>query len=158
MSLIAERCLAHSRRVRSFYYINCLWNVEGPTLRVIFVFLFFLGTALLADTDVTSREQFSRLMPGGLPEKLHYNTDRASLELRADDSNCPIFAHGFFELKINEQGDVTSAKDVTISRSANLKGLTATWVRSILMQIHFRPLKLGSKTTSVHTFASVVCQ
>jgi len=135
-----------------------LWNVEGPILRVIFVFLFFLGTGLLADTDVTSREQFSRLMPGGLPDKLHYNTDRASLELRADDSNCPIFAHGFFELKINEQGDVTSAKDVTISRSANLKGLTATWVRSILMQIHFRPLKLGSKTTSVHTFASVVCQ
>ena len=125
---------------------------------VVLVFLFFLSNGLLADTDVTSREQFSRLMPRGLPDKLHYNTDRASLELRADDSNCPIYAHGFFELKINEQGDVTSAKDVTISRSANFKGLTATWVRSILMQIHFRPLKLGSKTTSVHTFATVVCQ
>jgi hypothetical protein len=133
-------------------------NVEARTLRVIFVLLFLLGKVLLADTDVTSREQFSRLMPGGLPDKLHYNSDRASLELRADDANCPIFAHGFFELKINEQGDVTSARDVNKSRSANLKGLTTTWIRNILMQIHFQPLKLGSKTTSVHTFATVVCQ
>ena len=131
---------------------------EARTLRVIFVFSFLLAKALLADTDVTSREQFSRLMPGGLPDKVHYNPDRASLELRADDNNCPIFAHGFFELKINEQGDVTSARDVNKSRSANLKRLTTTWVRNILMQIHFQPLKLGSKTTSVHTFASVVCQ
>ena len=127
-------------------------------MRVIFVFLFLLGKGLLADTDVTSREQFGRLMPGGLPNKLHYNSDRALLELKADDTNCPIFKHGFFELKINEQGDVTSARDVNKSRSANLKGFTATWVRNILMQIRFQPLKLGSKTTSVHTFATVVCQ
>jgi hypothetical protein len=131
---------------------------EAPTLRVIFVFVFLLGNGLLADTDVTSREQFNRLLPGGLPDKLHYNPDRASLELRADDNNCPLDAHGFFELKINEQGDVTSARDVNKSRSANLKGLTVTWVRNILMQIHFQPLKLGSKTTSVHTFATVICQ
>ena len=126
-------------------------------MRTIFVFLFLLGAELFADTDVTSREQFGRLMPGGLPDKLHYNADRASLELRADEKNCPIFAHGFFELKINERGDVTMARDVSTSRSANLKVLTVTWVKNILMQIHFRPLRLGNKTTSVHTFTTVVC-
>ena len=124
----------------------------------IFVFLFLLGTGLLADTDVTSREQFGRLMPGGLPDTLHYNADRASLELRADDTNCPVYSHAFFELKINSQGEVTKAKDLSTSQSANLKALTVGWVRNLLMQIHFRPLSLGGKTTSVHTFASVVCQ
>ena len=123
----------------------------------IFVFLFFLGVRLFADTDVTSREQFGRLMPGGLPNELHYNADRASLELTAN-KNCPVSAHGFFELKINSQGEVTKARDVNTSQSANLKVLTAAWVRNLLMQIHFRPLSLGGKTTSVHTFASVVCQ
>ena len=127
-------------------------------MRAIFVFLFLLGTGLFADTDVTSREQFGRLMPGGLPNKLHYNADRASLELPADDKNCPVYAHGFFELKINSQGEVIKARDFNTSQSANLKALTGGWVRDLLMQIHFRPLSLGGKTTSVHTFASVVCQ
>jgi hypothetical protein len=128
------------------------------SLRVIVVFLFLFGSVIRADTDVTSREQFSRLMPGGLPDILHYNADRVSLELKADDNNCPISAHGFFELKINDHGDVTTARDVSKSRSANPKVLTAKWVKSLLIQIHFRPLRLGSKTTSVHTFATVVCQ
>ena len=127
-------------------------------MRVIFVFFFLLGTGLFADTDVTSREQFGRLMPGGLPNELHYNADRASLELTADDKNCPVYAHGFFELKINSQGEVTKAKDLNTSQSASLKTLTVGWVKNLLMQIHFRPLSLGGKTTSVHTFASVVCQ
>ena len=117
-----------------------------------------LGTQLPADTDVTSREQFNRLMPGGLPNRLHYNEDRASLELRADDKDCPASEHGFFELNINSQGQVTRVKDMSMSRSGNPKRIAINWVRNILMQIHFRPLKLGSKTTSVHTFASVVCQ
>jgi len=127
-------------------------------VRAIFVFLFLLGTGLSADTDVTSREQFGRLLPGGLPNELHYNADRASLELTANDKNCPVSAHGFFELKINSQGEVTKAKDVNTSQSPNLKALTVGWVRNLLMQIHFHPLSLGGKTTSVHTFASVVCQ
>ena len=126
-------------------------------MRAIFIF-FLLGIGLLADTDVTAREQFGRLMPGGLPNELHYNADRASLELTADDKNCPAYAHGFFELKINSQGEVTKAKDLNISQSANLKALTVDWVRNLLMQIHFHPLSLGGKITSVHTFASVVCQ
>lgn len=124
-----------------------------------FLFLFLLiGTALFADTDVTSQEQFNRLMPGGLPNKLHYNADRASLELGADEKNCPTSAHGFFELNINSHGEVIRARDVSISRSVGPRVMAAKWVRSILMQIHFRPLRLGNKTTSVHTFASVVCQ
>ena len=127
-------------------------------MRAIFVFLFLLGAGLLAETDVTSREQFGRLTPGGLPNELHYNADRASLELTADDKNCPVYAHGFFELKINSQGEVTKAKDLNTSQSASLKTLTVGWVKNLLMQIHFRPLSLGGKTTSVHTFASVVCQ
>jgi hypothetical protein len=93
-----------------------------------------------------------------LPNQLHYNADRASLELRADGQNCPASAHGFFELNINSQGDVTQARDVSRSRSIHPNSMAAKWVRSILMQIHFRPLRLGSKTTSVHTFATVVCQ
>jgi len=117
-----------------------------------------LGTGLLADTDVTAREQFGRLMPGGLPNELHYNADRASLELTADDKNCPVYAHGFFELKINSQGEVTKARDVNTSQSVSLRTLTVGWVKNLLMQIHFHPLSLGGKTTSVHTFASVVCQ
>ena|ERR1700693_3992435 len=125
---------------------------------VIFLVLFLIGTGLFADTDVTSREQFDRLMPGGLPNNLHYNADRASLELRADDKNCPVAAHGFFELNINSQGEVTRARDVSMSRSVNLKFMAVKWVRNILMQIHFRPLRLGSKTTSVHTFVTVVCE
>jgi len=124
----------------------------------IFVFLFLLGTGLFAETDVTSREQFGRLMPGGLPNELYYNADRALLELPADDENCPVYAHGFFELKINSQGDVTKARELDTSRSASLRVLAVAWVRNLLMQIHFRPLSLGGKNTSVHTFASVVCQ
>ena len=121
------------------------------------LFSFFQSPNLSAHTDVTSREQFNRLMPGSLPNELHYNPDRASLELRADDQNCPTSAHGFFELNINSRGEVTGARDVGRSRSIP-KSMTVQWVRNILMQIHFRPLRLGSKTTSVHTFASVVCQ
>ena len=127
-------------------------------MRAIFIFFLLLGSGLFADTDVTAREQFGRLMPGGLPNELHYNADRASLELTADDKNCPAYAHGFFELKINSQGDVTKARDLNTSQSASLKALTVGWVKNLLMQIHFRPLSLGGKTTSVHTFASVVCQ
>lgn len=124
----------------------------------ILVFFFLLATGLFADTDVTSREQFGRLKPGGLPNEIHYNADRAALELTADDKNCPVSAHGFFELKINSQGEVTKAKDLNTSQSANLKALTVGWVRNLLMQIHFHPLSLGGKITSVHTYASVVCQ
>src|SRR5512141_1623656 len=111
--------------------------------------MFLLGSGLFAETDVTSREQFGRLMPGGLPTMLHYNADRASLELAADDKNCPVYAHGFFELKINSQGEVTKARDLNTSQSANLKALTVDWVRNLLMQIRFRPLSLGGKATSV---------
>ena len=127
-------------------------------MRAVFVFLLLLGTGLFADTDVTSREQFSRLLPGGLPAELHYNADRAALELTADDKNCPAYAHGFFELKINAQGEVTKARDLNTSQSASLRALTVGWVKNLLMQIHFHPLNLGGKITSVHTFASVVCQ
>jgi hypothetical protein len=126
-------------------------------VRAIFIF-FLLGIGLLADTDVTAREQFGRLMPGGLPNELHYNADRASLELTADDKNCPAYAHGFFELKINSQGAVTKARDLNTSQSASLRALAAGWVKNLLMQIHFHPLSLGGKTTSVHTFTSVFCQ
>ena len=119
---------------------------------------FLLSVPILAHTDVTSQEQFNRVMPGGLPIQFHYNADRASLELRADDQNCPASAHSFFELNINPQGDVTQARDVTRSRSIHPNSIAVKWVRSLLMQIHFRPLRLGSKTTSVHTFATVVCQ
>jgi len=131
---------------------------RGLVMGVIYLFLFLQSPDLLAHTDVTSQEQFNRLMPGGLPNLLHYNPDRASLELRADDQNCPITAHGFFELNINSQGEVTRARDVSRSRPIHPKSMAVQWVRNILMQIHFRPLRLGSKTTSVHTFATVVCQ
>jgi len=131
---------------------------ETHSLRVISLFFFLLATRLSADTDVTSREQFGRLLPGGLPNPLRYNEDRAWLELRTDDKNCPSSAHGFFELKINSQGEVTGARDVSTSRSVSPRALTIRWVRNILMQIRFRPLNRGGKTTSVHTFATVVCQ
>jgi hypothetical protein len=126
--------------------------------RTIFIGSVLAARALCAESEVTSREQFDRLLPGGLPNNLHYNIDRVSLELTADDNNCPIHSHGFFELKINSRGEVTTARDVSLSKSANLKTLTAGWVRNLLMQIHFKPLSLGSKSTSVHTFATVVCQ
>ena len=124
----------------------------------IFIGLVLIARGLCAESDVTSREQFDRLLPGGLPNNLHYNIDRVSLELTADDQNCPIHSRGFFELKINSRGDVTKARDVRLSQSAGLKTLTAGWVQNLLMQIHFRPLSLGNKTTSVHTFTTVVCQ
>ena len=127
-------------------------------MRAALISLFLLGAGLLAETDVTSREQFGRLMPAGLPNELHYNTDRAWLELPADDKNYPVYAHAFFELKINSEGEVTKARHVNISQSASLRALTIGWVRNLLMQIHFRPLSLGGKSTSVHTFTSVVCQ
>jgi hypothetical protein len=141
------------------------WNI-GDLLRerrrlvpgVICSGLFLLSTDLFAHTDVTSQEQFSRVMPGGLPNQLHYNPDRASLEVRADDQNCPVSAHGFFELNINAQGEVTRARDLSRSRSIRATGIAVQWIRSILMQIHFKPLSLGNKTTSVHTFATVICR
>jgi hypothetical protein len=133
-------------------------NIQRLVLDISCMFLFFQGPALLAHTDVTSQEQFNRVMPGGLPDQLHYNSDRASLELKADDQNCPVSARGFFELNVNSQGEVTRAKDVSRSRSIHPKSMAVQWVRNILMQIRFRPLSLGSKTTSVHTFATVVCQ
>lgn len=131
---------------------------DKPVVGVFCLSLLLLAAELRAHTDVTSQEQFNRLMPDGLPNSLHYNADRASLELTADEQNCPISAHGFFELNINSQGEVTRAKEVSISRSILPKGIAVKWVRNILLQIHFRPLRLGSKTTSVHTFATVVCQ
>ena len=135
-----------------------IFNSGHYSVRAILVFLFLLGVGLFAETDVTSREQFNRLMPGGLPTSLRYNADRASLEVRPDDKNCPVSAHGFFELNINSQGEVTRARNVSVSRSAGLQVMAVKWVRNLLLQIHFRPLMLGSKTTSVHTFATVVCQ
>lgn len=122
------------------------------------LFLFLQSPELSAHTDVTSQEQFNRVMPGGLPNQLHYNPERASLELRADDQNCPVYARGFFELNVNAQGEVTRARDVSRSRSIHPKSIAVQWVRTILMQIRFRPLSLGGKSTSVHTFATVVCQ
>jgi hypothetical protein len=119
-----------------------------------YFFLLFASTDLFAHTDVTSQEQFQRVLPGGLPNELRYNPDRASLELRADDQNCPVAARGFFELKVNAKGQVTGAKDISKSRSS----VAVQWVKNLLMQIRFRPLRLGDKTTSVHTFATVVCQ
>jgi hypothetical protein len=127
-------------------------------LSVTSLFLFLQSPDLLADTDVTSHEQFNRVMPGGLPNQLHYNPDRVSLELRADDQNCPVSARGFFELNVNAHGEVTRARDVSRSRSIHPKSMAIQWVRTILMQIRFRPLSRGSKATSVHTFATVVCQ
>lgn len=127
-------------------------------MRLAIACVFSAGIVLYAETDVTSREAFSRLSAGSLPSDLHYNSDRASLELRADDVNCPSAAHGFFELKINEQGQVTKARGISVSPSPQLKDLKSGWVRHLLMQIRFRPLSLGSKTASVHTFTSVVCR
>ena len=135
-----------------------IWHKRRFVLVIACLFLLLQSADLLAHTDVTSREQFNRLMPGGLPNQLHYNSDRASLELEADDQNCPASAHGFFELNVNSQGDVTRARDVSNSRSIHPRSIAVQWVKNILMQIHFKPLSLGSKTTSVHTFASVVCQ
>jgi hypothetical protein len=137
---------------------NMIPNGRSWFVAIICLFLFLHSPDLSAHTDVTSREQFNRLMPGGLPDQLHYNPDRASLELRADNENCPTSAHGFFELNVNSQGVVTRARDVTTSRSSHPKSIAAQWVRNILMQMHFRPLRLGNKTTSVHTFATVDCQ
>ena len=133
-------------------------NSRRLVLGVLFLFLCLPNPDLFAHTDVTSREQFSRVVPGGLPSQLHYNPDRASLELRADEQKCPISARGFFELNVNAQGEVTRARDVSRSRSIHPKSMAVQWVKNILMQIRFRPLSLGSKTTSVHTFATVVCQ
>jgi hypothetical protein len=133
-------------------------NSAGLVLRALCLFLFLQNHDLLAHTDVTSQEQFNRVVPGGLPRQLHYNPDRASLELQADEQDCPISTHSFFELSVNARGEVTRARDVTTSRSIHPKYMAVEWVKTLLMQIRFKPLRLGSKTTSVHTFATVVCQ
>jgi len=131
---------------------------SGRLVSGVICLLFLQSPYLVAHTDVTSQEQFNRVAPGGLPSQLHYNPDRASLELRADDQNCPVSVHGFFELNINSQGKVRRAKDVSRARSVHPKNMPVQWVRNVLMQIHFRPLSLGGKSTSVHTFVTVVCQ
>lgn len=128
------------------------------TALLLSAYLILLSSSLVARTDVTSREQFNRVLPGGLPHQLEYNTDRASLEVRADDKNCPKSAQGFFELSINSHGNVTHAKDVGRSRSLRADSMAVKWVRNILMQIRFRPLRVGTKITSVHTFTTVVCR
>jgi hypothetical protein len=134
-----------------------IFDSGNYSVRANLVFFFFLSAGLFAESNVTSREQFGRLLPSGLPNSLRYNRDRASLELTPDD-NCPVSARGFFELNINSQGEVTRARGVYISRSVTAQVMAVNWVRNLLLQIHFRPLLLGSKTTSVHTFATVVCQ
>jgi hypothetical protein len=137
---------------------NTIPNIRLLVVSVMFLFLYLQSPNLFAHTDVTSQEQFNRVVPGGLPSPFHYNPDRASLELRADEQNCPVSARGFFELNVNAQGEVTRARDVSRSRSIHPKSMAVQWVKNLLMQIRFRPLSLGSKTTSVHTFATVVCQ
>lgn len=122
------------------------------------VFLVVFGSGLFAATDVTSREQFGRLMPGGLPAAMHYNVDRAWLELHGDRQNCPASAKGFFELNISPRGEVVRVRDLNMSRTANLKVLAASWAKSLLAQIRFHPLSQGTKATAVHTFATVVCE
>jgi hypothetical protein len=126
-------------------------------VRAILVYLFLLSAGLSAESDVTAREQFNRLLPGGLPDSLRYDPDRASLKLTPGE-NCPASAHGFFEFNINSQGEVTRARGVSISRLASPQVMAVKWVSNLLLQIHFRPLLLGNKITSVHTFATVVCQ
>jgi hypothetical protein len=141
-------------------YVSMLLNRRSfgkARMGVVSLMVCLLGSGLFASTDVTSQEQFNRLTPGGLPGKLHYNADRASLELRADEKTCPLSSRGFFELNINPQGEVIRARDVRISVSSNLRSMAVKWVKDLLMQIRFRPLKVGSKTTSVHTFATVFC-
>jgi len=139
-------------------FVHLFDNIWWSSMGVIFLSLFWFSAGLLAYTDVTSQEQFNRVAPGGLPDNLYYNADRVSLELSADDETCPASAHGFFELNINSQGEVTRARDVSVSRTQNLKVMAVKRVKNLLMQIHFRPLRLGSQITSVHTYATVVCR
>jgi len=110
----------------------------------ILVFIALLGGDALAATEVTSREQFGRLLPGSLPTAIHYNAERAWLELRVDHQNC--------------RGEVTKARVLSNSRTANLGSQASAWVKNILLKIRFRPLNVGAKATSVHTFTTVVCQ
>jgi hypothetical protein len=63
-------------------------------------------------------------MPGGLPTKLHYNPDRALLEVRADVQNCPLSARSFFELNVNSRGEVNGAGTGALWKFVNLQAAT----------------------------------
>ena len=111
-------------------------------------------------TNVTSREQFMRLMPDGLPKGLNYNFDRAFLEVDRDHDrhNCPAASRAFFNLHVNKQGAVSKASGRILSLSAHLKGMVLAWAGDLLKQLRFAPLRYGSNPTSVNVAVTVVCQ
>jgi len=112
--------------------------------------IFVKRASVGAHTDVTSQEQFNRVMPGGLPIQFHYNADRASLELRADDQNYPTSAHGFFELNINPQGDVTQARDVSRSRSIHTNSMAAKGAGGFTAKVEGASKTVGVVAGTLH--------
>ena len=82
------------------YYIFCVVGAAFA-MRMAFgdsgaalIFCFCSAQGSRRKTDVTFRDQFGRLMPAGLPNDLHYNTDRTWLELPADDKRLFIIKGG----------------------------------------------------------------
>jgi hypothetical protein len=125
---------------------------------VIFLILLLSATVIRGQTNVTSQEQFRRLMPDGLPTNFHYNFDRAVLEVTSDEQNCPATSRAFFELHVSKQGEVTNVNGRAVSLSAKLKSVGLKWASALLKQIHFSPLSYGTKPASVNVPVTVVCR
>ena len=115
-------------------------------------------SATYGQANVNSQEQFRRLVPDGSPNPLHYNFDRAFLEVNPDEQYCPAASRAFFSLRINERGEVTKVSGRTLSLSAKLRSVTLKWAEGMLKEMRFRPLTYGNKPASVDMPVTVVCQ
>lgn len=124
------------------------------------VFLFLLCAAFMAgqETQLTSRDQLHRLDPqGGLPKGLSFNDDRSVIEVVTDPKSC-AFGRAFFELKVKPTGETKSVEERSIDPHARAGSITKEFIKKLLRQMHFLPLKVGGKAVATHTFVTVVCE
>ncbi|MEO8050741.1 MAG: hypothetical protein ABI833_10030 [Acidobacteriota bacterium] len=139
------------RRALTVFFDFLLWFTGIFALQTPF-------SAVLAETSVNSQEQFRRLKPNGLPNQLNYNFDRAFLEVAADEQDCPAASRAFFNVHINERGEVTKASGRTLSLTARLEGVALKWAAELLKEMRFHPLKYGDKASSVEMPVTLVCE
>ncbi len=115
-------------------------------------------SAAHGETSVNSQEQFRRLKPNSLPDRLTYNFDPAFLEAAADEQDCPAASRAFFNVYIDERGEVTRASGRTLSLTARLEGVALKWAAGLLKEMRFRPLTYGYKEYSVEMPVTLVCE
>jgi hypothetical protein len=120
------------------------------------LWLFVCLLPVHGETEVTSKDQFQRLMPDGLPNELGFDDDSTLLAVPAAKANCKSAERGFFEFHVNQNGAVVSAKWKESSHGSMATQAQA-FVKKLLLRLRFKPLLVARKPVGVKSYATVVC-